>query len=144
MFREMNTLIRPALEKDQEALFKLASQLSPKFIVDRSVFGTSLGKLRGSEDTYLHVAEATEEVVGYLLGWSHLAFYSNGPVGWVQEIVVNPEYRRLGIGESLMNHFEGWVALRGGRLVSLATRGARDFYLALGYAESATYYKKAI
>jgi len=45
---------------------------------------------------------------------SRLAFYSNGLVGWVQEIVVHPDHRRRGIGKLLMNDFERWVALQGG------------------------------
>jgi len=144
MTNEMDLVIRPAHKNDEESLFELACALSPRFIIDRSIFATSLAKLIESEDVYLQVAEGSSGVVGYLLGWSRLAFYSNGPVGWVQEVVVKPDDRRHGIGKRLMNNFENWIAFRGGLLVSLATSGARDFYLALGYAASATYYKKAI
>src|SRR5215217_347160 len=130
-------MIRPASEKDEEVLFGLASALSTRFVIERSIFGASFAQLiKEEEDVYLHVIEASDEVIGYLLGWSRLAFYSNGPVGWVQEIVVHPGYRRRGIGKLLMDDFERWAALRGGRLVSLATRGATDFYLSLGYTES--------
>jgi ribosomal protein S18 acetylase RimI-like enzyme len=136
--------IRQALEKDEDSVFRLASQLSPKFAVEREVFSASFSRLITKEDVFLYVAEASEAVIAYLLGWSGLAFYSNGPVGWVQEIVVHPEHRRSGVGRLLMDGFERWSANHGARLVSLATRGASDFYLALGYQESATYYKKII
>lgn len=33
---------------------------------------------------------------------------------------------------------------RGSKLVALATRRASDFYRAIGYDESATYFKKAL
>jgi len=137
-------IIRCATESDEEAVFPLATLLSPKFIIERASFASAFEQLRASEDVYLRVLEESGIVIGYLLGWSRLAFYSNGPVGWVQEIVVHPDYRRRKLGKLLMNDFEKWVALRGGRLMSLATRGATEFYLALGYMESATYYKKSI
>jgi len=134
--------IRPATPKDEAAVFGLASQLSAKFVVERGPFSKSFAELIKADDVCLFVAESSGTVKGYLLGWTHLAFYSNGPVGWVQEIVVHPKYRRFGVGKLLMDHFECWSANRGGCLVSLATRGASDFYEAIGYRESATYYKK--
>ena len=137
-------VVRPATQEDEESVFRLATQLSPKFVVERAAFSVAFAQLIEAEDVYLHVAGASGSVVAYLLGWSRLAFYSNGAVGWIQEIVVHPEHRRLGVGKLLTAHFESWSAERGGRLVSLATRGASDFYLALGYRESATYYKKPI
>ena len=73
-----------------------------------------------------------------------VACFSLRLLAWVQEIVVLPEHRRLGIGKRLMSHFEDWSLERQCKLVSLASRRAGDFYKALGYAESAIYYKKAI
>lgn len=134
--------VRPAAPKDEKTVFDLASQLSAKFVVERSTFSTSFAQLMEADDVYLYIAESSGTVIGYLLGWTRLAFYSNGPVGWVQEIVVHPKHRRFGVGKLLMDHFEHWSADRGGCLVSLATRGASDFYQALGYRESATYYRK--
>jgi hypothetical protein len=37
------------------------------------------------------VAVAGEERVGYLLGFAHLTFYANGPVGWVEEVLVRQD-----------------------------------------------------
>ena len=136
--------IRPATEKDEEAVFRLAEQLSPKFKVERAPFSDTFAQLLLAQDVYLHLVEKSGEIIAYLLGWSRLAFYSNGAVAWIQEIVVCPEYRRAGIGKTLMAHFERWSANRNARVVSLATKGASSFYLALGYTESAAYYKKSI
>ena len=137
-------MIRPATTNDLDEVFGLACLLSSKFVVERSAFEKAFRQLLESEDVYLNVIEESGKTIGYLLGWSRLAFYSNGPVGWVQEIVIHPSHRRCGFGHLLMSDFEKWMSLRGGRLVSLATRGAPEFYLALGYTESATYYKKSI
>jgi ribosomal protein S18 acetylase RimI-like enzyme len=136
--------IRPVTSDDEESVFRLAAQLSPKFGVKRDAFSRSFFQLAQSRDVFLHVADDQGNVVAYLLGWIGLAFYSNGPVGWVQEVVVEPAHRRNGIGKLLMEEFESWTAERGGTLVSLATSGAPEFYLALGYRESAKYYKKPL
>jgi GNAT superfamily N-acetyltransferase len=137
-------MIRPATRKDEEAVFRLAEQLANKFVIERAAFANSFTKLIEAKDVYLHVVEDAGEIVAYLLGWSRVAFYSNGPVTWIQEIVVHPDHRRSGIGRLLMAHFEQWSADRKTRVISLATAGAKDFYEALGYVASATYYKKII
>ena len=36
--------------------------------------------------------------VGYLLGFQHPAFFANGPVAWVEEVLVRPEYRAAAPG----------------------------------------------
>jgi GNAT superfamily N-acetyltransferase len=136
--------VRAATHSDEQAIFKLARQLATSFVVERDAFTVSFLRILQTPDIYLHVAETSGQVIAYLLGWCQPAFYANGPVAWVQEIVVLPEHRRLGIGKRLMAHFEGWALERQCKLVSLASRRAGDFYQAIGYAESALYYKKAI
>lgn len=84
------------------------------------------------------------ESQGYLLGFRHLTFYANGPVGWVEEIIVRHQDRGQGLGRVVMNAFEQWAAEQGCALVALATRQAAPFYHALGYEESATYFRKVL
>jgi GNAT superfamily N-acetyltransferase len=52
--------------------------------------------------------------------------------------------RGQGTGRALMDAFEEWAAAEGCALVALATRRAAPFYLALGYDESATYFRKVL
>ena len=59
-------------------------------------------------------------------------------------IRITMQSRRVGIGRSLMTSFEDWPAGRGAKLVALATRRAAGFYRAVGYAESATYFRKPL
>ena len=82
--------------------------------------------------------------MGYLLGFVHPAFFANGPVAWVEEVLVRPEYRGRGAGRALMSAFEQHAAGRDCRLVALATRRAAAFYRALGYQESAVYFRKVL
>ena len=58
--------------------------------------------------------------------------------------MVREDRRRKGVGEGLMNQFEQWAKTRGSKLVALATRRAAAFYLALGYEESASYFRKLL
>jgi hypothetical protein len=44
----------------------------------------------------------------------------------------------------LMRGFEAWARARECRLVSLATRRASAFYAAIGYEESAVYFRKLL
>ncbi len=84
------------------------------------------------------------EYAGYLLGFRHLTFYANGPVAWVEEVVVRDRDRRRGVGRMLMDAFEEWAAGEGCALVALATRRAAPFYRDLDYEESATYFRKLL
>lgn len=46
--------------------------------------------------------------------------------------------------EALMSAFERWAAARDCALIALATRRAAPFYRALGYEESAVYFRKVL
>jgi GNAT superfamily N-acetyltransferase len=92
----------------------------------------------------LLVALDGQEHVGYLLGFQHLTFYANGPVAWAEEVYVRSQDRGRGIGRALMRAFEQWAATQGCTLIALATRRAAPFYRALGYEESATYFRKVL
>ncbi len=52
--------------------------------------------------------------------------------------------RRLGVGRALMASFEEWAKGRGAVLVGLATRRAAPFYDALGYEQSATFFRRIL
>jgi GNAT superfamily N-acetyltransferase len=134
--------IRPASPADAPGIAGLAAELAQSFTFDRASFDTSYHKLTGDDDACVLVATVNEQLTGYLLGFKHLTFYANGPVGWVEEIFVRSERRQSGTGRALMNSFEDWAASRGCALVALATRRAKPFYLAIGYQESADYLRK--
>ena len=104
-------------------------------------------KLVGAPHTLLLVAETPEgEIVGYLLGNSHLlTFLANGRVAWDEELMVDGQARRSGVGRHLMEHAEQWARSIGAAYLALASRQAGPFYLALDYEEdSAVFYKKTL
>ena len=136
--------IRQAEFGDVDAVADLAAALAMSFEFSAARFRENYQSLLAEEDACLLLAVDGHESVGYLLGFRHLTFYANGPVGWVEEIVVRDEERGRGIGRILMNAFEQWAAAQGCALVALATRRAAPFYRALGYAESAAYFRKIL
>jgi GNAT superfamily N-acetyltransferase len=140
----MSILIREANSDDRAAVFELVRQFSVSFVPTRTDFDSSFARLRDNKDAWMGVAEVDGQVLGYCLGFGHDTCFANGPVAWVEEIMVRPDHRKRGVGRALMNAFEHHARLRGARLVALATRRAAGFYAALGYHESASYFRKLL
>ena len=137
--------IRRARLNDAASVWPLAHDFATSFTPQRAPFDATFAALVDSPDTLLLVAETPEaDVVGYLLANSHPTFHANGPVVWVEEVMVAESARRRGIGRSLMSVAEDWALETGAAYVALASRRAHDFYLALDYEESATFFKKTL
>ena len=136
--------IRQADFGDADDVARLAAALAMSFEFSAARFRENYPALLAADGACLLLAVSGHESVGYLLGFRHLTFYANGPVGWVEEVVVRDQDRGQGIGRVLMDAFERWAAAQGCALVALATRRAGPFYRALGYEESATYYRKVL
>lgn len=135
--------IRRAGYEDERALFPLVRAFATSFVPEAMAFHVSFRQILADDRTCLLLADAGS-LVGYLLGFVHETFYANGPVGWVEELMVDEGRRRQGVGRQLIQSFEAWARERGCRLVALATRRARPFYLALGYEESETYLRRLL
>ncbi|MBL4760685.1 MAG: GNAT family N-acetyltransferase [Mariprofundaceae bacterium] len=133
--------IRGVTLEDLDHIYPLAKGLATSFNVEKESFSKLFQKMLTDENILVLVAE-TDELVGYIMGYVHPAFYANGLIAWVEELYVSPSIRGTGIGKALMESFEAEVQLRGCKLISLSTRRAGDFYEALNYEKSATYYKK--
>ena len=134
--------IRHAGADDADGVAGLAAELAQSFTFSPDAFRVTYPALLAADDACLLLAVNGHEHLGYLLGFAHLTFYANGPVAWVEEIVVLGQVRGRGIGRALMSSFEQWAAASGCALIALATRRAAPFYRALGYEESATYFRK--
>ena len=136
--------IRRAEPADGPALFNLAHAFATSFVVEEQAFACSFAELRAMPDAYLAVAEAGGELVGYVLGFNHPTLFANGHIAWVEEIMVTETFRRMRIGRQLMAAFEAWAASNDAKMIALATRRAVGFYLALGYEDSAAYFRKRL
>ena len=136
--------VRPARDEDADEVCPLARDFATSFAPRRGEFDATWRGLVGDADALLVVAETGGRVVGYLLAHCHLTFLANGPVAWVEEVMVDERHRRSGVGRDLMGAAEAWALERGAAYVALASRRAGPFYVALGYADSATFFKKSL
>ncbi len=137
-------IIRRAESGDKLAVFQLARAFATSFAAEQPAFEQAFDVLRTHPEAFLAVAEVGSEVAGHLLGFEHLTFFANGRVAWVEEIMVSEMFRRHGVGRKLMEAFEAWAKERKVKQIALATRRASDFYKALGYEESAVYFRKLL
>lgn len=137
-------MIRRARVDDDERVWPLARDFATSFKPERAAFDAAWAQLVHTPHTLLLVADAPGQgIVGYVLGNSHLTFFANGPVAWVEELMVDEHARRCGIGRGLMEYAEKWAQSIGAAYLALASRRAGAFYLALGYEDSAVFYNKA-
>jgi GNAT superfamily N-acetyltransferase len=136
--------IRPADIGDAGAVADLAAGLAQSFTFSRASFDRSYPALIAADGACLLLALNASELMGYLLGFEHLTFYASGPVAWAEEVFVRDQDRGRGVGRALLTGFEQWAAARDCVLVALATRRAAPFYRALGYEDSAVYFRKIL
>jgi hypothetical protein len=81
---------------------------------------------------------------GTYLGATTERFFANGPVAWIQELMVGESSRHQGVATKLVSAAEEWASTVPAAYIGLASRRAGDFYLRTGYEESATYFRKTI
>ena len=137
-------VVRAAGAADVRSVAALAEQFGTSFPFSPSAFRISFDELLQTSQACLLVADSRGQASGYVLGFAHPTFFANGPVAWLEEIMVAADQRRAGLGGALVAAFEHWATGRGCRLVALATRRAEAFYRGLGYTPSATYLRKEL
>lgn len=145
MPEKQRVTIRPARTEDVEQVWPLVRSFSSSFTPGRTAFEATWRTLGSTPDALFVVAETSaSEIVGYVLATSHPTFLANGPVAWVEEVMVAKSHRRFGIGRELIEHAETWATERGAAYLALASRRAGQFYLTLEYEDAAVFYKKPL
>ena len=135
-------MIRNAEAKDEVELFGLVASFPTPTRIDQGQFKQQLSEKLFDPLSCVLVAENDGELIGYVSGHRHAAFYASGEVAWVDEIFVCEASRGSGVGTELMRYFEAWASSFSCQLVGLATAGAREFYERIGYESKAGYFKK--
>lgn len=136
--------VRRAAERDRDGVWHLVVQFATSYQPCRGRFDEAFSAVLHDADMLALVALHRGRTVGYLLANKHRTFFANGPVAWIEEVMVAESARRAGAGRSLMSSAEAWARAAGAAYVALATRRAGDFYLALGYEESAAFFRKQL
>jgi len=134
--------VRRARPGDGPQVWPLVSDFSVSYVPEEQIFERSFADLLARPDTLVLVAEEGAAILGYLLAGRHGTLFANGPVAWVEELMVAQPVRGSGVGRSLMAAAEHWAHSVPCAYLALASRRAGPFYEALGYDPSATYYRK--
>lgn len=137
-------MVREATLQDGDNIFELVKDFATSFEPRKELFIQSFRNLLNDKKAFILVADNDDKVIGYLLGFIHTTFFANGNVAWLEEITVDEKFRRAGVGSELVKAFEQKAMGNGCKLIALATRRAADFYLSIGYEESATYFRKLL
>jgi len=141
----MNTpLIRPAQLHDANDIFSLLTQFAMSYQPDRATFEAHFPQLLQSEHATLLVAVTNEQVVGYLLSFELLTLYANGPIMELQELMVDPQQRSQGLGRALVEAAIEQATAKHCVEVVVPTRRAKDYYVKLGFIETASYFKRKL
>ena len=138
----MEITIRNAEDMDLDAMLALLSEL---FAVEADFTPDPVRQRRGlclmldgcHKHRCIKVAEVSGVVVGMCSAQVLISTAQGGPAALVEDVVVGPAYRRLGIGRRLMTAIAAWGQRRGAtRLQLLADRNNTDalaFYHKMGW-----------
>lgn len=130
-------LIRRSLLEDEERLLELLTLIPANTNLGEQDLSAARLRLRESTSIDVLVAEYHGEVVGFLV----LSFVSalTGLRAWIDDLAVDPEYRRQGIGQALVEAAIQRASRRGATHLFMDTSrgssGAREFYRSCGFAE---------
>jgi ribosomal protein S18 acetylase RimI-like enzyme len=98
--------VRPAIAHDLEQVWPMVNDFARSYRPQRSAYERSFGELLKRPDTLILVALNQGAIVGYLLGGYHGTFFANGPVAWIEELMVKEPFRRRGVATKLMSSAE--------------------------------------
>jgi GNAT superfamily N-acetyltransferase len=136
--------IRAAQAPDADQLFPLVEQFATSYRPDRVAFDRHFPLLLATGHAGCFVAELDGQIVGYALAFQLVTLYANGIVVELQELMVAPAARGRGIGRGLVDAVLAWARAAGAVEVTVPTRRAREYYLRLGFEETATYFKRTL
>ncbi len=90
-----SSTVRPASEHDLESVWLLVRDFATSFQPEKEAFDASFMSMVRDNFALLVVVETSEKVIiGYLLAHCHSTFLANGPVAWVEEVMVDEQSRR--------------------------------------------------
>jgi ribosomal protein S18 acetylase RimI-like enzyme len=138
--------VREAQPEDAPAVAVLLGELGYPSTAEQAA--ERIGRIADDPATWLIVAELDGEVAG--LGVLHVQnlVERDEPGVEVAGLVVGKRFRRLGVGELLMDALEEEARTRGGKVIVLSTAhrraDAHAFYEALGYEHTGRRYAKEL
>jgi GNAT superfamily N-acetyltransferase len=133
----MEIVIREAVIADADALARLSNQLGYAI----TIAGTfqNLESILPDQNQTVLVAFHDGKVVG----WIHVFLATrveSTPFCEIGGLVVDDQYRRMGIGKLLIERIKPWCSNKGGRIIRVRSNvkriEAHEFYSQLGFVEN--------
>lgn len=144
----MSIRVRRGQIEDEKALYRLARQYQTgREAITSAEFQIALDNVlryRPSETNVLFVAESDGAVVGYSLLTVSRLLHAPGLTAHLQEIVVDEDHRRHGIGDRLMQANEHYCMGRGVRQLSAVTSRMGSFYNHRDFEPIGQHYRKIL
>ncbi len=138
------TLIRPMQAGDfpaiQQLIFQLTNAVESQHAITQTQLEDVLEYIRDKPEMYLTlVAEEEKQVVGLLALVFYRVWFHPGGTALITELIVDQDYRGLGIGALLMNEAIKEAQARGMDEIEVGTErensGAQRFYRRCGLDE---------
>lgn len=131
--------IRPVTSSDFETVYRFINALEHTTF-DKNTQKEIFQKNLSNSDHVFLLADVNHTTVGYLSCMVQLLLHHGGPVGEIQEMYVEPEFRSHGVGKALINALKyiaknkKWLQLE---VTSGLQRGkAHDFYIREEFADT--------
>lgn len=151
-------IIRKAKKSDFDSILKLAKQLwdtekvffsnlKDDYFADEQAKSLLLNNILKRKSHFL-VAEENNKIIGYIYGYVSRADLYKKKVGYIDQIVVDEEYRRQGICNKLMNSFTEIMKKYGCGYIELnafkQNLPAVECYKKYGFKEYSVFYMKEL
>lgn len=141
-------IIRAADRNDTNPLSVLMNTLGYTTAVEEMTERFSNILLQGNYQTF--VASSGGKIIG-MIGTSYHYFYEqNGIYVRITALVTLPTYRRMGVGQALLEEVESWTKKIGATCILLncgnreERKAAHDFYSTRGFEKKSTGYIKKL
>ncbi len=134
------SIIQPATERDIDALGGLLQQLfaiEVDFQFDADKTRRALQQLITEERASVLVARAADQVIGMCTAQLVISTAEGAYSAWVEDLVVDSQYRGKGVGKQLLQAIAEWAKGQGATrlqlLADMENRPALEFYQRAGW-----------
>lgn len=119
---------------NHEQFLSLLNNLSPSPIYNKAVFQSILTRRNGYAATYIAVEKASGRIVGTVSMVVEEKFQRNGGVvGYLEDVVVHPEYRGRGIAKMLITYLLTAVGTKCYKIILTCKDELIPFYEQFGF-----------
>ena len=144
----MSLELKNAQVTDFEDVFKLLEQLWSDTKLNKKDFADVYSSNLGREDTFNKVAILDNKVIAYYCGYTFLNLYHTGKVFYLQIIIVDENYRKLGIGKKIIDDIVSISSSKKCKAIELDSaffrESAHRFYTNLGFNKRGYVFSKLL